>query len=234
MLYIHEKTADGFNARRVEKVLCHEKTKFQQVTIVEHANLGKTLYLDSCFQADDNFQTEYHQQMVSLVRKADVNKILVCGSGPGGLVKTCLEEFSTSSPAIVAIEYDKEAFHLYQLYLHDWGYGGDARVTQLFSDAFQYLGEVTLQPQMFSAIFWDIDAEAIPHCAAVDWARVWRMVNRNLSSNGFLVATAGFIAERAKQSPYTIFLDSLQEAFPAGKVTDYTRLNWRFFSAKKV
>lgn len=224
-LFFHEKTPDGFNARRVEEVLCHQKTKFQTVDIVRHEHLGRTLYLDSSFQADDNFQTEYHEVMCQVIKNPPAApRILIAGSGPGGLAKAAL---SLNPMSINAVEIDAQAVELYKKYLPEWGVE-DSRVREEIASIVNYTFRCW---NLFDIVFWDIDADAMSEDEFWE-PEFWRAMKSLLAPGGAFIATAGFIAERAETSPYSVLAQRLSETFPSGKFIEYPRLNWKFFSAR--
>ena len=236
MLYFHEKTPDGFNCRLVDEVLCHQKTKYQTVTIVKHANLGKTLYLDGCFQADDSFQEEYHASMVAAAGNVWVHPdppkdILIIGSGPGGLAKAVHEIYPEAQ--ILGIELDREAFNLYKKYVPDWGPPTGWEYDLRFEDAFRFVR--TEARESWDIILWDIDIDtcaspAMFSQATVSLAHCYRILKRN----GVFVATAGAIQERDAHAPYTKLLDHLKLLFEGYYgMKELTRMNWNFFQARK-
>jgi len=73
----------------VTRTLHHEKTEFQELTIVETPQWGRLLALDGFFQTNDVDEFVYHEMgtHVPLFTHPDPKRVLVVGGGDGGMVR---------------------------------------------------------------------------------------------------------------------------------------------------
>jgi len=73
----------------VEKVLHHEKSKFQDIMVFESKTYGRTLILDGVIQCTEKDEFSY-QEMISLLplnSHPNPEKVLIVGGGDGGVVR---------------------------------------------------------------------------------------------------------------------------------------------------
>ncbi|KAL7895679.1 spermine synthase [Trichoderma sp. SZMC 28014] len=84
---------------KVEKVLHHEKSKYQDVLIFKSTDYGNVLVLDNVIQATERDEFSYQEMITHLAMNSHPNpkKVLVIGGGDGGVLREvvkhdCVEE----------------------------------------------------------------------------------------------------------------------------------------------
>ncbi|AQZ10502.1 SPE3 (YPR069C) [Zygosaccharomyces parabailii] len=84
---------------KVEKVLHHEKSKYQDVLIFKSTDYGNVLVLDNVIQATERDEFSYQEMIAHLGLNSHPNpkKVLVIGGGDGGVLREvvkheCVEE----------------------------------------------------------------------------------------------------------------------------------------------
>ncbi|KAF8536799.1 S-adenosyl-L-methionine-dependent methyltransferase [Trichophaea hybrida] len=76
-------------ALRVNKVLHHEKSKYQDVLIFESSDYGNVLVLDNVIQCTERDEFAYQEMITHLALNSHPNpkKVLVIGGGDGGVLR---------------------------------------------------------------------------------------------------------------------------------------------------
>lgn len=84
---------------KVEKVLHHEKSKYQDVLIFKSTDHGTVLVLDNVIQCTERDEFSYQEMITHLAMNSHPNpkKVLVIGGGDGGVLREvvkhdCVEE----------------------------------------------------------------------------------------------------------------------------------------------
>ncbi|PON29304.1 spermidine-3 [Trichoderma gamsii] len=84
---------------KVEKVLHHEKSQYQDVLIFKSTDYGNVLVLDNVIQATERDEFSYQEMITHLAMNSHPNpkKVLVIGGGDGGVLREvvkhdCVEE----------------------------------------------------------------------------------------------------------------------------------------------
>lgn len=74
---------------KVEKVLHHEKSKYQDVLIFKSTTYGNVLVLDNVIQASERDEFSYQEMIAHLALNSHPNpkKVLVIGGGDGGVLR---------------------------------------------------------------------------------------------------------------------------------------------------
>ena len=72
---------------KVEKVLDHHRSKYQDILVFESAKHGKVLVLDGVIQVTERDEFAYQEQIAHLPLYAHENpkRVLVIGGGDGGM-----------------------------------------------------------------------------------------------------------------------------------------------------
>ena len=84
---------------KVEKVLHHEKSKYQDVLVFQSTTYGTVLVLDGAIQVTERDEFAYQEMITHLAMNSHPNpkKVLVIGGGDGGVLREvvkheCVEE----------------------------------------------------------------------------------------------------------------------------------------------
>ncbi|WXC57718.1 putrescine aminopropyltransferase [Fusarium graminearum] len=100
---------------RVEKVLVHEKSKYQDVLIFKSTDFGNVLVLDNVIQCTERDEFSYQEMIAHLALNSHPNpkKVLVIGGGDGGVLREivkhdCVEEATLCDIDEAVIRLSKE------------------------------------------------------------------------------------------------------------------------------
>jgi spermidine synthase len=225
-LFFHEKHPDGFIAREVTEVIYYGKTKVQSAAIVRLLNLGRTLFLDGCFQSDDVFREEYHRRMAVLAEGLqEYPAIAIAGGGPGGLAAALFRMYPNAR--ILELDIDPELREICNRYLPDWGEDPDRKnYEKVTGNAFTYQWPSGAK---FDAFFWDIDADTLDGEYSKE---IFAEIGKLIRPGGVFIATAGTILALPQNSNYSTMRDALVKAYPQGQFHPWLEMFWNFFSAK--
>jgi spermidine synthase len=124
---------------KITKDLCHEKSDFHDIRIVEAENLGRVLVLDSVIQATsvDGFffhEMFVHVPMLSLERPEN---ILMVGLGTGGILQEILKHPSVKK--VYAVDIDQKVVELCEKFMPELNDAGavfrNPKVEVIYADA---------------------------------------------------------------------------------------------------
>ncbi|EXA44623.1 spermidine synthase [Fusarium oxysporum f. sp. raphani 54005] len=100
---------------RVEKVLVHEKSKYQDVLIFKSTDFGNVLVLDNVIQCTERDEFSYQEMIAHLALNSHPNpkKVLVIGGGDGGVLREivkhdCVEEATLCDIDEAVVRLSKE------------------------------------------------------------------------------------------------------------------------------
>ncbi|QWR77351.1 polyamine aminopropyltransferase [Candidatus Magnetomonas plexicatena] len=90
----------------VEKILHKEKSKFQELTVIQNPFFGRMLLLDGIVQITDRDELFYHEIITQIVMHAhpEPKRVVVIGGGDGGVVKEVLKHKSVEKVYFVEID----------------------------------------------------------------------------------------------------------------------------------
>jgi len=90
----------------VEKVLYHEKSKYQDILVFDSKRFGRTLVLDNAIQCTQNDEFSYQEMITFLPLNShpDPKKILIIGGGDGGVVREAVKHPSVESVTLCEID----------------------------------------------------------------------------------------------------------------------------------
>ncbi|UPL01094.1 hypothetical protein LCI18_012028 [Fusarium solani-melongenae] len=127
---------------RVEKVLVHEKSKYQDVLIFKSTDFGNVLVLDNVVQCTERDEFSYQEMITHLAMNSHPNpkKVLVIGGGDGGVLREivkhdCVEE-------AILCDIDEAVVRLSKQYLPNMSVGFDhPKVKVHIGDGFKFLND---------------------------------------------------------------------------------------------
>ena len=92
---LYEDSTGGSYAQRfkIDRILCDEVTKYQQIMIFETPFFGRVLALDGIIQTTERDEFSYHEMLahVPIMDHGNVKKVLIIGGGDGGVLKEVLK-----------------------------------------------------------------------------------------------------------------------------------------------
>jgi spermidine synthase len=80
-------------ALKIDRVLLHKKTQYQEIHVVEAGPLGRVMLLDGAIQLTTWDEAAYHEMMahVPLLSHPDPKRVLIIGGGDGGTLREVLK-----------------------------------------------------------------------------------------------------------------------------------------------
>ena len=165
---------------RLRQTLYEGRSEFQQVDVVELANLGRALFLDHVIQAAENDEFIYHESLVhpAMLLHPGPRRVLVAGGGDGGALREIFRH--PGLERVVLAELDPKVVEVSKAYLPGFSQGrfddprlevvyGDAReALQSFKNAFDVILLDLTEPQeegpsqlLFTREFFQIAKEAL-------------------------------------------------------------------------
>jgi spermidine synthase len=115
---------------KVNKVLDHHRSDYQDVLVFESANFGNVLVLDGVIQVTERDEFSYQEMITHIPMYAHPNpeRVLVIGGGDGGVLREIAKHPSVKE--IVICEIDKDVIDVSKKYLPKLAQGfDDPRVT---------------------------------------------------------------------------------------------------------
>lgn len=137
----------GFSLK-VEEVLEHQKSKYQDVLVFRSQSYGVVLVLDGIVQCTERDEFAY-QEMISHVALYDhenPKRVLVIGGGDGGVVREVVKHDCVET--VTLVEIDKTVIELAQRHLPSMAMGMDNPKVKLeLCDGFSYLRRLQEAPE---------------------------------------------------------------------------------------
>ncbi|CAK8686843.1 unnamed protein product [Clavelina lepadiformis] len=125
---------------KMEEVLFHERSKFQDVLVFKSQAYGNVLVLDGVIQCTERDEFSYQEMIAHLPLFSHPNpeKVLVIGGGDGGVVREVLKHECVKS--VVHCEIDEVVIEVSKKYLLGMSQSmSDPRVTQLIGDGMKFM-----------------------------------------------------------------------------------------------
>lgn len=125
---------------KVEKVLHHEKSKYQDVLIFKSTDYGNVLVLDNAIQVTERDEFSYQEMIAHLALNSHPNpkKVLVIGGGDGGVLREIVKHESVEEAILCDI--DEAVIRLSKQYLPNMAVSyNHPKVKVHVGDGFQFL-----------------------------------------------------------------------------------------------
>lgn len=155
-LWFHDSVEMSHGCRtsiKIQDVLCHYQTPFQELAIFETESLGKMFVLDNVTMLTEFDEFSYHEMIahVPLLVHPDPKKILIIGGGDGGTAREVLKHPSVQE--VHLCEIDQEVIRACRKYLPSLASSfDDARVKTFLEDGAAF---VTEHPDAYDVILVD-------------------------------------------------------------------------------
>ncbi|KAK2175593.1 hypothetical protein NP493_720g00014 [Ridgeia piscesae] len=126
----------------VDKVLFHEKSKYQDVQVLKSKTYGNVLVLDGVIQCTEREEFSYQEMITHIPLNSHPNpeKVLVIGGGDGGAVREL-----TRHPAVKEVtmcEIDEKVVEVSKKYLPNQSLGFDSpKLTLHIGDGFDFMSK---------------------------------------------------------------------------------------------
>jgi spermidine synthase len=127
---------------RVDEVLHHEKSLFQDVLVFRSTDYGNVLVLDGAIQCTERDEFSY-QEMIShipLAAHSSPRRVLVIGGGDGGVLREIVKDPRVEE--VVLCEIDEAVIRVSKKYLPEMAKGfEDPKVKIHIGDGFAFMAE---------------------------------------------------------------------------------------------
>ncbi len=144
---------------RIESILFHEFSDFQEITIYDTLEFGKVLVLDKAVMFAEKNEFVYHEMLglVPLFSHEKPERILIIGGGDGGVVRECLKNPFVRQ--IDLVEIDKKVIDVSKEFFPEIACGlDDKRVRILAEDGIEFVKRVNaggIESQKYDVILVD-------------------------------------------------------------------------------
>ena len=104
----HLASGAGYAQRfEVTRVVCREKTDYQDLMIFENPTFGRVLALDGVIQTTQKDEFAYHEMLahVPLVAHGTAARVLIIGGGDGGILREVLRHRTVKKATLVEIDF---------------------------------------------------------------------------------------------------------------------------------
>ena len=143
-MWFFEKHNENYQvAWRISDILYQKKTPYQNLTVVEFAELGRALVLDEAVQTTEKEEYVYHEMLVhpAAFTHNSPRTALIIGGGDGGTLREVLKHKSIERVDLV--EIDEEVIKASQEYLPFLSQSfSDPRVNVVIEDGIQYVKNI--------------------------------------------------------------------------------------------
>ncbi|CAH00912.1 spermine synthase [Kluyveromyces lactis] len=175
---------------KVNKILFHEKTQFQDILIFESSNYGNVLVLDGIIQVSEKDEFAYQELIshVPLYSHENPKKILVIGGGDGGVLREVVKHSCVEEATLV--EIDAKVIELSKKYLPNMACSfKHPKVNVKLCDGFQFLRDVAESGTKYDVIITDSSDPEGP-AEAFFQKEYFELLYKALTENGVVIAQA--------------------------------------------
>lgn len=169
----------------VRETVCRQKTRYQDLAIIDTVEFGRMLVLDGMVMTTEKDEFVYHEMLVHVVMQAHPapRHVLVVGGGDGGAIREVLKYESVETATLV--EIDGEVVEACRKYLPQISCGlQDPRVTVLIEDGLEH---VKRSAGKYDVILVD-STEPVGPARGLFTVEFFRDVYRALKKDGIMAA----------------------------------------------
>lgn len=198
---------------RMKKLILSTKTKYQEVQIVELAELGRALVLDGFIQSTEADEHVYHETLVhpALITHPSPGRVLIIGGGEGATLREVLKHPSVREAVMVDIDGELVNFAKKYLGFMHQGSFNDPRARVVIADGKEYVARA--ESNYFDAVVIDlIDPYAGDLARDLYSEAFYAEVRRVMRPDGIMVTQAGNSFYYPKV--YTWVLNNVRAVFP--------------------
>lgn len=217
----------------IQETLCHFKTPYQDLAVIDTLQFGKMLVLDGMVMTTEKDEFVYHEMLAHVAMQAHPHPqhVLVVGGGDGGVIREVIKYDTVETATLV--EIDEAVVEAAKKYLPTIACGfSDPRVNVQIADGIAHLKQAVGQ---YDVILID-STEPVGPAVGLFSAEFYQDVYRALKKDGLMVAQT--------ESPFfnrDLIADvnqRLQKVFPLTKlylasVPTYPSGLWSFTAASK-
>lgn len=134
---------DGYSLSiKVDEVLYHEKSKFQDILVFKSKTFGNVLVLDGIIQCTERDEFAYQEMIAHLPLNSHPSpeNVLIIGGGDGGVVREVVKHPSVKR--VVLCEIDEDVVEISKKYLPDMAVGlSHPKLELCIADGVDYLAK---------------------------------------------------------------------------------------------
>ncbi len=210
--YIEWSTPGDAHLFAVEKVVYRGRSKYQEIEIMDLAEVGRALILDGKIQSALSDEKAYHESLVHppLLAHGSPRRVLVLGGGEGATLREVLR-YKTVEEAVM-VDLDEKVVEVCRTYLPEMSQGSfdDPRVRLVVGDARRYLEETD---DKYDAIVIDlVDPMEGGPAQLLYTVEFYRLVKKHLRPGGIMVTQATSPSFTA--NIYAIIYNTVAQVFP--------------------
>ncbi|SCV05345.1 LANO_0H05446g1_1 [Lachancea nothofagi CBS 11611] len=175
---------------KVERVLYHSRSEFQDILVFQSSAYGNVLVLDGIVQATERDEFAYQEMITHIPLYAHKNprKVLVIGGGDGGVLREVVKHKGVVSATLV--EIDETVIKLAQKYLPGMACSfNHAKVQVKLQDGFEFLRNVAASDERYDVIITDSSDPEGP-AEAFFQKEYFELLHSALNDNGIVIAQA--------------------------------------------
>jgi len=198
---------------RMKKLILATKTKYQEVQIVELAELGRALVLDGFIQSTEVDEHIYHETLVhpALLTHPSPERVLIIGGGEGATLREVLRHPTVKEAVMVDIDGELVEFAKKYLDFMHQGAFDDPRAKVVIADGKEYVARA--ESGYFDAVVIDlIDPYAGELARELYSDAFYAEIKRIMKPDGIMVTQAGNSFFYPKV--YTWVLNNVKAVFP--------------------
>ncbi|KAF9886311.1 hypothetical protein FE257_011570 [Aspergillus nanangensis] len=198
---------------KVNQILHHEKSKYQDVLVFESSDYGTVLVLDNVIQCTERDEFSYQEMITHLAMNSHPNpkKVLVIGGGDGGVLREVVKHDTVEEATLCDI--DEAVIRVSKKYLPGMSVGFQhPKVKVHIGDGFQFLKDYQ---NTFDVIITDSSDPEGP--AESLFQKPYFELLRDALRDGGVITTQGSENQWLHLSLITDLKKSCKEVFPVAE-----------------
>jgi spermidine synthase len=233
-LWFYEKHTRGYGVHwKVKKVLHTEKTRFQELSVIDTVEWGKTLVLDGNIQVTERDEFIYHEMIAHVAMNSHPHpqKILIIGGGDGGTAREVLKHDSVQ--VVDLVEIDERVVENSKIYLPTMACAfNDSRLKLHIEDGIKFVQDTS---QSYDLVIVD-SSDPIGPAVELYSSRFYQDVYQCLRQDGMIAVQSE--SPVFYQDIFVKVFQNLSSVFPVVKVClapimTYTAGPWSFTLGSK-
>jgi len=178
---------------KIDELLYHEKSKFQDILVFKNNDYGNVLVLDDCFMLSDIDEHMYHKAITHYgVSNCQTNKglnVLVIGAGDGGVVRDLLTRYDKQVEKVTMVEIDQDVIDVSKKFFPKISsYFEDPRLDLKVQDALEYIDDA--EDSLFDLVICD-STDPVGFAAGLIEEGFYKKIQRLLNDDGVFIAQSG-------------------------------------------
>jgi len=188
-----EPTAPFFqNIFKIKRVFAYEKSKYQEIALVELEGFGRTLIIDNLIQSSEKDEYIYHELLVhpAMFLHPNPRRVLIIGGGEGAALREVLKHNTVERAVIVDIdEVVVEFSKKYLEFIHQGSFY-NPKSEVVIMDGYEYIKK---QPEKsFDVVILDLtDPYASEIARPLYSTESFKLIYKILAEDGIMATQAG-------------------------------------------